>query len=420
MVKNISCRSPLRDITVDALRQSRRRNGVAKSCQDKAFIVQKAAPGTKNGTILCKVEAQQVVGAAVVVAAGGGGGKRRKSSTSSRHGGSSPKKKRAKIQETQHQPSQGDVHSITVDIRTALSSLVLVAQPMISVPDEDVWLCEPLLTEDMLSYTKSLESRHRLPVNYLTECRSRVTDEMRATLVNWLVEIHGHLKLEPETLHIAVKLLDATLHRFDIGVTRLQLCGLAVFWIASKLENNPLAARDLLQLMCYVGDSSILVHMEEQVLKVLQFRVQVAEPIFFLNRLLLYDENGRSQELMDTCCYLMDSFLHNTSIVDILPSDLAASALLAARYIDGVEEWPLALAYATGHWPTPDDLRPLAVELVRTVKQAADLSYAYSGAFRKYSSRKRYSGLSKSDKFQAAHLADVIDALATTTPIFIC
>ena len=49
--------------------------------------------------------------------------------------------------------------------------------------------------------------------------------------------------------------------------------------------------------MCYVGDSSILVHMEEQVLKELQFRVQVAEPIFFLNRLLLYDENGRSQEV---------------------------------------------------------------------------------------------------------------------------
>lgn len=98
-----------------------------------------------------------------------------------------------------------------------------------------------MIGKDMLSYTKSLESRHRLPVNYLTECRSRVTDEMRATLVNWLVEIHGHLKLEPETLHIAVKLLDATLHRFDIGVTRLQLCGLAVFWIASKLENNPLA-----------------------------------------------------------------------------------------------------------------------------------------------------------------------------------
>ena len=108
---------------------------------------------------------------------------------------------------------------------------------------------------------------------------------------------------------------------------------------------------------------------------------------------------------------------------DLWWSDLAAYVdrfNCCGRYIDGVEEWPLALAYATGHWPTPDDLRPLAVELVRTVKQAADLSYAYSGAFRKYSSRKRYSGLSKSDKFQAAHLADVIDALATTTPIFIC
>jgi Cyclin, N-terminal domain len=165
-----------------------------------------------------------------------------------------------------------------------------------------------------------LESRHSLPVNYLAECGSRVTNEMRATLVNWLVEIHGHLKLEPETLHVAVKLLDATLHRFNVGVTRLQLCGLAVFWIASKLENNPpavifllllslhkrfthlfcLQARELLQLMCHTGDATILVRMEEQVLKVLNFQIQAADPIFFLNRLLLYDENGNSEEVRFT------------------------------------------------------------------------------------------------------------------------
>ena len=201
-----------------------------------------------------------------------------------------------------------------------------------------------------------------------------------------------------------------------------------------------LQARELLQLMCHTGDATILVRMEEQVLKVLNFQIQVADPIFFLNRLLLYDENGNSEEvrftvaaqsndankvysdwqLMNTCCYLMDSLLHDVSIVEILPSELACSALLAARYIDGTKDWPLPLAYATGHWPTPDPLRPLAVKMVRMVMQVDDASCTFSGAFRKYSSRKLFYALSKSEKFRAAHLLDVIDALQSASVHFSC
>lgn len=56
-------------------------------------------------------------------------------------------------------------------------------------------------------------------------------------------------------------------------------------------------AQDLLYLMCYKGDVSILVRMEQTVLKMLNFQLQVADPVFFLNRLMLYDENGHSEEV---------------------------------------------------------------------------------------------------------------------------
>lgn len=49
--------------------------------------------------------------------------------------------------------------------------------------------------------------------------------------------------------------------------------------------------------MCYKGDVSILVRMEQTVLKMLNFQLQVADPSFFLNRLMLYDENGQSEEV---------------------------------------------------------------------------------------------------------------------------
>lgn len=118
----------------------------------------------------------------------------------------------------------------------------------------------------MYLYAKSMETRHCFSPQYLLTTGSRITNEMRATLVNWLVEIHvifffttycasfltlkifaqGHMKLEPETLHTAVRLLDATLQHFKVGVTRLQLCGLAVFWLATKLQSRPLNVSDVL------------------------------------------------------------------------------------------------------------------------------------------------------------------------------
>ena len=49
--------------------------------------------------------------------------------------------------------------------------------------------------------------------------------------------------------------------------------------------------------MCHKGDVSILIRMEQTVLNILDFRLHVADPIFFLNRLMLYDENGSSEEV---------------------------------------------------------------------------------------------------------------------------
>lgn len=285
----------------------------------------------------------------------------------------------------------------------------------VSVKADEEWLCSPSVANDMYLHAKSMESRHCFSPDYLLATGSRITTDMRATLVNWLVEIHGHMKLEPETLHTAVRLLDATLQHFKVGVTRLQLCGLAVFWLATKLQSRPLNAMDLLYLMCYKGDPSILIRMEQTVLKLLNFQLQVADPIFFLNRLMLYDENGQSEEFFNTCTYCMDGILHDISVVGVSASEMANAALLAARLIDGRFEWPREIGYATEHWPTPKKLEPLALKMIQTILHASDGTLTYVGAFKKYSSRKRYYGLSESQKFNAVNLSNLITILSNSS-----
>ena len=83
------------------------------------------------------------------------------------------------------------------------------------------------------------------------------------------------------------------------------------------------------------------------------------------------------------------------------------------RYLNNRTDWPLPLAYATGHWPTPAALRPLATKMILAIQRVDDVNCPYSGAYRKYSSNRRFFGLSKSAKFRADHLTAVVAALAS-------
>ncbi|KAJ9460345.1 S-phase entry cyclin-6 [Diplonema papillatum] len=49
--------------------------------------------------------------------------------------------------------------------------------------------------------------------SHLSVCQVEVTDKMRAILVDWLVDVHLKYKCRPETLYLAINLLDRFLMR---------------------------------------------------------------------------------------------------------------------------------------------------------------------------------------------------------------
>lgn len=66
-----------------------------------------------------------------------------------------------------------------------------------------------------------------------------VTCEMREILIDWLVEVHFLLGFKPETLHLAVGLVD----RFGLSESmvreKLQLVGVASLLVACKAKCEP-------------------------------------------------------------------------------------------------------------------------------------------------------------------------------------
>ena len=59
---------------------------------------------------------------------------------------------------------------------------------------------------------------------------------MRATLISWLVEVHLKFKLMPETLYIAVNILDRYCEKQVVSREDFQLVGVTALFIAAKYE----------------------------------------------------------------------------------------------------------------------------------------------------------------------------------------
>ncbi|XP_031819028.1 cyclin N-terminal domain-containing protein 2 isoform X4 [Sarcophilus harrisii] len=83
-----------------------------------------------------------------------------------------------------------------------------------------------------------------------------VTAEMRALVVDWLVQVHEYLGLAGDTLYLAVHLLDSYLRVARVPLRRLQLLGVACLFVACKVEES--VRPEVLLLATYFLELSIL------------------------------------------------------------------------------------------------------------------------------------------------------------------
>jgi len=75
-----------------------------------------------------------------------------------------------------------------------------------------------------------------LPKNFIKNQKS-INEKMRAFLVDWLAELHFKFKMWPETLYVAIGLMDHYLAIVnDITKDNLQCLGITAIFIAGKYE----------------------------------------------------------------------------------------------------------------------------------------------------------------------------------------
>ena len=168
---------------------------------------------------------------------------------------------------------------------------------------------------------------------------------MRPYLLDFLVEAHGAFQLLPETLFLAVNLLDRYCSRRVVYKRHYQLVGCAALLIAAKYgdkKDRVPTVRELKSMCCALYDDEMFTQMEWHVLQTLNWMVGHPTVDAFL-QLALHDAEY-DPEVEHMTLYIAEIALFHKEFVSTRPSVLARSALALARCIlsrpqDKSSEW---------------------------------------------------------------------------------
>lgn len=205
------------------------------------------------------------------------------------------------------------------------------------------------------------EELNFLPHPDYMDTQPDINARMRAILVDWLIEVHLKYRLRPETLYLAISIIDRYLTRMPVMRKRLQLVGVTAMFIASKFEEiNPPEIQDFVYITDNAYTRDNLLQMECCMLTSLRFQLVSVTAFHFADRLQRI--NRCTSEHRSLSQYLVELSLVDIRMIRYPPSHLVAAALLLSNELVGrLPLWPVALAQQARH--TEQQLRGCAEEL---------------------------------------------------------
>jgi len=178
------------------------------------------------------------------------------------------------------------------------------------------------------------EDKYLVDPQYMSN-QTDINYRMRAILIDWLIDVHLKYKLVPQTMYIAVNLIDRYLSKNETNRAKLQLVGVTAMFIACKYEEiYPPELKDFVYITDGAYVKSEVLNMEYKMLKSLEFNVTFPTQwsIFEIYRKKL-DLNEKTFKL---AWFLMELCLINYRSLKFKMSVIAASAILIASKTLGV------------------------------------------------------------------------------------
>ena len=200
---------------------------------------------------------------------------------------------------------------------------------------------DPLMVSEyvveIFDYLKILEEVTMPNPEYM-EHQDDLEWKMRGILVDWLIEVHTRFHLLPETLFLAVNIIDRFLSAKVVQLDRLQLVGVTAMFIASKYEEvlSPHVAN-----FRHVADDGFteaeILSAERYVLSALNYDLSYPNPMNFLRRISKADNYDIQTRTLGK--YLMEISLVDHRFMEYHPSRIAAASMYLARLILDRGDW---------------------------------------------------------------------------------
>ncbi|OKL60168.1 G2/mitotic-specific cyclin-B [Talaromyces atroroseus] len=286
------------------------------------------------------------------------------------------KKQLATIQQQDVSESAGEAAVDAVGIKE------LQEEGVVDLDTED--LDDPLMAAeyvvDIFDYLRDLE-HETLPSPDYIDHQPELEWKMRGILIDWLIEVHASFRLLPETLFLAVNIIDRFLSAEIVSLDRLQLVGVTAMFIASKYEEvlSPHVA-NFSQVADETFSDKEILDAERHVLATLNYNMSYPNPMNFLRRISKADNYDIQTRTLGK--YLMEISLLDHRFMSYKQSHIAAAAMYLARLILERSSWDATLAHYSGYME--DEIQPVFQLMVDYLRRPV----AHEAFFKKYASKK--------------------------------
>ncbi|KAI4816527.1 hypothetical protein KUCAC02_008850, partial [Chaenocephalus aceratus] len=248
---------------------------------------------------------------------------------------------------------------------------------------ENPMLCSEYVKE-IYKYLRQLEVEQNVRATYLQG--HEVTGNMRAILVDWLVQVSLKFRLLQETMYLTVGIIDRFLQDNPVPKKQLQLVGVTAMFLASKYEEMyPPEISDFAYVTDKAYTTAEIRDMEMAILRVLKFQLGRPLPLQFLRRASKVYEVTAEQHTLAK--YLLELTMVDYEMVHMPPSIVASASLALSLKVLDAGEWDVTLQHYMDY--TAESLIPVMAHIAKNVLKVNDGTTKHMAIKGKYSTSKQ-------------------------------
>lgn len=235
---------------------------------------------------------------------------------------------------------------------------------------------------DIFPYLHELEYKTLPDSQYLFK-QKHLKPKMRSILVDWLVEMHMRFRLLPETLFLAINIMDRFMSLEVVQIDKLQLLATSSLFIAAKYEE---VFSPSVKNYSYFTEGSYsedeILQAEKYILTTLDFELNYPNPMNFLRRISKADDYDVQSRTLGK--YLLEITIIDHKFIGLLPSLCSAAAMYIARLILGkMPVWHGNLIHYSGGYRVND-----MKDCIQMMVQYLIAPVEHEEFFKKYATRK--------------------------------